>query len=59
LRSVGAAQALDVARLFGWEKPKADQAMQVLQEQGLVQTGLELDRLGGDWLALSAILQGV
>ena len=59
LRSVGAAQEQDVARLFGWEKQKLDKAMQVLCEDGLIQTGLELDRLGGNWLALSEILQGV
>ncbi len=59
LRSVGAAQEQDVARLFGWEKQKLDKAIEALQEDGVLQTGLELDRLGGNWLALTEILQGV
>ncbi len=59
LRSVGAAQEQDVARLFGWEKQKLDKALQVLREDGVIQTGLELDRLSGNWLALTEILQGV
>jgi hypothetical protein len=59
LRSVGAVQEQDVARLFGWEKQKLDKALQVLREDGLIRTGLELECLGGTWLVLTEILQGV
>lgn len=59
LRSVGAAQEQDIARLFGWEMPKLCKALEILQGDGVIQTGLELAQLGGNWLALSEILQGV
>jgi hypothetical protein len=59
LRSVGAAQEQDMARLFAWDKQEVDKALEVLQGDGVIQTGLELDRLGGNWLVLSEILQGV
>ncbi len=59
LRSVGATQVQDIARLFGWELQQVTKALEILQKEGVVQTGLELAQLGGSWLALSEILQGV
>jgi hypothetical protein len=59
LRSVGAAQEQDIARLFGWEMAQLGKALEVLQGDGVIQTRLELAQLGGNWLALSEILQGV
>ena len=59
LRSVGAAQEQDITRLFGWEMNKVAVALRGLQENGLVQAGIELAQLGGNWLVLSDILQGV
>ena len=59
LRSVGAAQVQDIARLFGWEMQKVSKALEILQRDGVVQTDLELAQLGGNWLVLSEILQGV
>ena len=59
LRSVGAAQVQDIARLFGWEMQKVSKALEILQRNGVVQTDLEFAQLGGNWLALSEILQGV
>ena len=59
LRSVGAIQAQDIARIFGWEIQHVHKVLRDLQQSGLIYTGLELAQLGGDWLALSEILQGV
>ena len=59
LRSVGATQEQDIARLFGWEMQHVCNTLEILRRDGLIQTGLELARLGGNWLAISEILQGV
>jgi hypothetical protein len=38
---------------------KVSKALEILQRNGVVQTDLEFAQLGGNWLALSEILQGV
>jgi hypothetical protein len=59
VQSVGAAQAQDIARLFAWDRQKVDKALELLQGDGVIQMDLEIDQLGGNWLVLSEILQGV
>jgi len=56
LRSVGAAQARDLARLFSWTPADTESALDVLAQAGLIMTGLRVAGQPGEWTALSELL---
>ncbi len=57
-RSVGAAQLKDLSKLFGWRPADSNQAVAALNESGYLQSGLEIDKQPGEWIALKEILEG-
>jgi len=57
-RSVGAAQLKDLSKLFGWRPADSSQAVAALNESGYLQSGLEIDKQPGEWIALKEILEG-
>jgi hypothetical protein len=54
-RSVGAAPAREVVKLFGWLPADAQQAIDRLVKAGVVQQGVEVENQGGVWVALSEL----
>jgi hypothetical protein len=53
--SVGAAQARDLSRVFGWKAAEADKIMAGLEQAGRLRTGLTLAGQAGAWAALPAL----
>ena len=52
LRSVGAARAQDLTKLFGWKLAESGRILSRLAEDGVIQCGLELPGQPGEWVAL-------
>jgi hypothetical protein len=52
LRSVGAARAQDLVKLFGWQHAEAKRILERLAAEDVVQSGIEIDGQPGDWAAL-------
>ncbi len=55
--SVGAAQWSDLHKLFGWRPVDTQRAVAVLQEEGLINQGVEYPGGRGEWIALRQLLQ--
>jgi hypothetical protein len=56
LRSVGAAQARDIIKLFGWSPLDAQQAVDRLAKAGILKQGVEMGKQGSVWIALTELL---
>jgi len=54
-RSVGAAQARDLRKLFGWTSPETAAAVEALAAAGLVRSGQPIAGLPGEWIALAKL----
>jgi hypothetical protein len=54
-RSLGAAQAKDLARLFGWRPEEVRAALDGLARDGVLRGGLSLPGQPGEWLALAEL----
>ena len=55
LRSVGATQARDVERLFGWGGPATGRTISALEGAGMLAKSVHSEK-AGEWLALSDVL---
>jgi hypothetical protein len=55
LLSVGAAQARDLTKLFGWTPDDTEQALAALERAGAIKQGLSLAGQPGDWVALAEL----
>jgi hypothetical protein len=55
-RSVGAAQARDVIKLFGWPPELAKRTLAKLAGSGLLTDGLSHPHMAGEWLALPELI---
>ncbi len=53
LRSVGAAQFGDVAKIFQWPQKDVEQAIQALVDAGTLVAGLTIPNQKGEWFALA------
>ena len=53
IHSVGAAQLRDLVKLFGWKPPDITQAVERLEQQGIIQNHQEVDGLPGEWMVLN------
>ena len=56
LRSVGAARAQDLMKLFGWKRIDATRALDQLAADGLVERGVALDGKTEDWAVLRELM---
>jgi hypothetical protein len=56
--SVGAAQARDVSKLFGWTPEVTQRAIKRLIDSGQLTGDVTLHNQGGEWIALSDLCQG-
>jgi hypothetical protein len=54
--SVGAAQARDVTRLFGWPPELAKRTVARLVQAGILQDGLAHPQMAGEWVALPEVV---
>jgi DNA glycosylase AlkZ-like len=54
--SVGASQVREVVKLFGWQPAVAQQAVDRLEKAGVVRAGVQIEKQGSDWIALSELL---
>lgn len=54
-QSVGAAQAREVEKLFGWGREVTQRAIQRLVKGGQITSGVSLEKQPGEWLALSEL----
>jgi hypothetical protein len=52
LRSLGAVQARDLSRLFGWRPPEMARTGEDLVRQGLAAAGVAVENQPGEWLVL-------
>ncbi len=55
LRSVGAAQARDLALLFGWAKAEVEGVVNALVETGSIRRGVAVADRPGEWFALAEL----
>jgi hypothetical protein len=55
-QSVGAAQARDVEKLFGWGREVTQRAVKRLLDSGQILSGVRLENQAGEWLALSELV---
>lgn len=55
-QSVGAAQARDVEKLFGWGREVTQGAVKRLLDSGQILSGVRLENRVGEWLALSELV---
>ncbi len=56
LRSVGAAQARDISRLFQWQLPEIDQAVDRLVMNSMIKNHQSLDDRAGEWIVLTELI---
>ncbi len=56
-RSVGAAQVLEMKKLFGWRLPTIEHTLYELAVRNFVQRGIALEDRPGEWIALSEIIE--
>jgi hypothetical protein len=54
-RSVGAAQARQVNKLFGWKTPETIPVLEKLCQRGLLRAGITLEGLSGEWFTLAEL----
>jgi hypothetical protein len=54
-RSVGAARMRDLVKLFGWQPPDAQQAVDRLVKAGILQKGVDVPDQGETWIALQEL----
>jgi hypothetical protein len=54
--SVGAAQAKELGKLFGWEKNDVEAAVSSLVRAGTISEGAQIEGRPGDWCALMELL---
>jgi hypothetical protein len=54
-RSLGAAQARDLAKLFGWRLAEAEQTIDALARARLVRREVKLGRQPGEWIVLDKL----
>jgi tetratricopeptide (TPR) repeat protein len=54
-RSVGASQLRDLVKLFGWKPIDLTQAVQRLDQSGVIQNHQKLEGLPGEWMVLNDI----
>ena len=57
-RSVGAAQARDLGKLFGWPAREVEQTVEALAGAGIVRRGMKVARRPGEWIALAELCAG-
>jgi hypothetical protein len=57
-RSLGAAQARDVNRLFGWRPLETDKILKALVNSGRLLSGCQVENQPGEWLAISDLVDG-
>ena len=50
--SVGASQVREVVKLFGWQPADVQQAVDRLEKIRVVQSGVEIEKKGRDWIVL-------
>jgi hypothetical protein len=55
--SVGAAQARDVSKLFGWSSELAQRTLKKLSERGFIVAGATYPRQPGEWLTLPELIR--
>lgn len=55
-QSVGAAQAREVEKLFGWGREVTQRAVKRLLDGGQITSGVSLENQAGEWLALSQLM---
>lgn len=55
LASVGAAQDKDISRMFGWEPRIVEHELRKLEEFGIIQRGVEITGLKGEWVVTSQL----
>ncbi len=55
-RSLGASQVREVVKLFGWSLAEAQHAVDRVEKAGVVRVGVEIEKQGSDWIALSELL---
>jgi hypothetical protein len=55
-RSVGAARPAEALKLFRWQPPNLNRAIDRLVETGSLQRGLDLDCQPGEWVALTELV---
>jgi hypothetical protein len=56
-RSVGAAQAADLVKLFGWIAPEVERAIEGLERVGELCRGLGIENRPGEWIALAELVE--
>lgn len=56
-RSVGAGQMHDLGKLFGWLPADIQQAVAALNQNGILQSGIEIEKQSGEWIVLKEMLQ--
>jgi hypothetical protein len=54
-RSVGAAQAQHVSKLFGWRAPGVSRALEALVHSGWLQGGVKVEKQPGEWFVMSEL----
>ncbi|MCL5276080.1 MAG: winged helix DNA-binding domain-containing protein [Chloroflexi bacterium] len=55
LRSVGAARAQELVKLFGWKIAAAERALGQLAEEGIVRRGIAIPDQPGDWAVIAEL----
>ncbi len=55
--SVGAARLEEAARVFRWPRAELERGVEALLHKGLIQSGVEVERQSGKWIALSQLLE--
>lgn len=58
LRMVGAVPAKTIQKLFGWPISTTLQTLQLLENQGSIQTGVIFDDQPGEWIVLTQLASG-
>ena len=56
LRSVGAARAQELVKLFGWKTAAAERALDLLAEQGIVRRGIAIPDQPGEWTVIAEVV---
>lgn len=55
LRSVGAAQARDVAHLFGWPRREVEGTLQQLAKSGAARLDVQIEGFSGEWITAAEL----
>jgi uncharacterized protein YcaQ len=57
LKSVGACQTRDLARLFGWRPQAAERTAAALAQAGVARSAVTVEGQKGEWLALPELFE--